>query len=147
MEVNSYRLTDKAAARTPAESRAFAAATRLRADAEAARAQAGEERFISTPADLKNLGDFRQQKLTVMSQKDGVVHGFVQNDANQGIQYQLSRSIAAGMMGGMAGGLLQASGLEIITRTTVGGDSIVRVESLGIEACGLMNYSEYQLPR
>ncbi len=147
MEVNSFRLNDNAALRTPAENRAYAAATRLCADAEAARAEAGEERFISTPADLRSLGTFTHQKLTAMKQVDGVVHGFVKNDENQGVQYQLSRGIAAGMVGGMAGGLLQASGIEIFTRTTVGGDAIVRVESVGVEASGLMNYSEYQLPR
>lgn len=150
MELHTFRPTDNAALRTAEQNRAFTAATRLKADVDAARAEAGEERFISTPADLKELSSrqtFTQTKLTALTQVDGELHGLVKNDSNRAFQYRMSRGIAAGMMGGMMGGILQSQGTDIYTRATVGTDGVTRVESLGIEqSSGLMNYSEYQMP-
>jgi len=149
MEVHAFRPTDNSALRSPEQNRAFAAATRLRADVEAARAEAGQEKFISTPADLKELSSkqaFTGQKLTVLTQVDGELRGLVKNDDSQAFQYRMSRGVAAGMMGGIMGGILQSEGMDIYSRSTVT-DGVTHVESLGIDRrSGLMNYSEYQTP-
>lgn len=150
MELHAFRPTDNPAARSAEQNRAFAAATRLRADVEAARSEAGEEKFISTPGDLRELSSnqaFSREKLTVLTHVDGELRGLVKNDDNQAFQYRLSRGVAASMMGGIMGGILQNEGMDIYSRSTVGGDGVTRVESLGIDkTSGLMNYSEFQMP-
>ncbi len=136
-----------------ADATAYANAMKLKAEVTEARETASQEVFeVSKPeqfAQAPGVGDWvnaRQTLSSVTRGDDGAIQTFIKTDNGAGQQFKIAGSVAAGMIGGMAGAFFAAPG-ETYSKSIRHEDGHSTFQTLQIDsATGAMNYMEWEMP-
>lgn len=126
---------------------------KLKAEVTEARESASQEVFeINKPeqfAQAPGTSDWMNAKQTLSSMTrgaDGEIQSFIKSDDNAGQQFKIAGSVAAGMIGGMAGALFMTPG-ETYSKSIRHEDGHSTFQTLQIDsATGAMNYLEWEMP-